>query len=292
MQTKCGNVVLIGEANVGKSSIVNAIVGERVSIVADLAGTTRSAVRGVKTLNDYQIIFLDTPGMHKSINQLHKFSQKQISHALADADVIVYVLDDIKPDFIEKIKNYENFGCPVIVAVNKVDKTTMQKLYPKLEELNKIEFVKDIVPVSAKTGQNIDVLESKIVRFLPLTEFQFEKDEYTDQTTKSMAEEIIRAELLKHLGREIPHGLAVKISKWIPGRREIEIHADIICEKASHKPIIIGKRGSILKQVGMTARDEIRKLTGTHVLLWTHVFVRENWRTSNSKLKALGFEQH
>ena len=289
---KCGKVVLLGEPNVGKSSIVNAIVGESVSLVADLAGTTRSAIRGVKTTNDYQIIFLDTPGMHKSVNQLHKFSQKSISHALAEADLILYVLDDIKPEFIAKIKNYQTKSLPIIVAVNKTDLTTFAKLYPKLEALNALDFVKEIIPISAKKGLNMDLLESKIVQYLPEGKALFDVEEFTDQSTKQMAAEIIRGELLKQLSREIPHGLAVKIITWKEEKREIEIHAEIYCDKPSHKPIIIGKKGEVLKRVGIAARLGITKLTGKHVRLTTHVLVREDWRNKESRLKDLGFAQH
>lgn len=288
---RCGRVVLIGEPNVGKSSIVNKIVGEKVSIVADLPGTTRSAIRGVKTGVDYQIVFLDTPGMHKTHNQLHKFMSKSISHALAEANLVMYVLDatDMRAEFIDKIKNYEKKEIPIIIAVNKADLTTFAKLYPKLEPLNSMSFVADIIPISAKTGFNIDVLEKTLVKHLPEGEALFEDEAFTDQNTKSMAEEIIRGELLKLLHREIPHGIAVKITKWVEDRRELEIHAEIICDKPSHKPIIIGKKGAVLKTAGTVAREEIRKLTGMHVRLFTRVFVREEWRNKNSKLAEFGY---
>jgi len=287
--TKCGRVVLIGEPNVGKSSIVNAIVGEQVSIVANQRGTTRGAIRGIKTTSDYQVIFLDTPGMHASHNQLHKYSQKSISHALAEADVILYVLDDIKIEYIKKIQNYKTKAIPVVIAINKTDKTTIQKLYPKLGKLNELEFVREIIPVSAKTGFNLDVLESKLVQMLPVGEIEFSEDDFTDQSIKKIAEEIIRGELTKLLQREIPHGLAVKIADWKEGRREVEIHAEIYCDKPSHKPIIIGKKGTVLKQVGINSRDEIRRVTGKHTKLFTRVLVREDWRNKDGKLKDFGY---
>jgi len=287
---KCGKVVLIGEPNVGKSSIVNHIVGENVSLIADLPGTTQRAIRGVKTTDDFQLIFLDTPGMHASVNQLHKYSQKSISHALAEADAILYVLDatDIKTEHLEKIKNY-NKEKPVIIAVNKADKSNFQKLYPKLEELNKLDFVRDIIPVSAKVGTNMDTLERKLVELLPEGAAVFGEDHFTDQSLRQMAEEIIRGELLKLLEREIPHGLAVKIIEWKEGRREIDITAEIYCDKPSHKPIIIGHKGKNLKLVGEAARAEIRKIAARHVRLFTRVLVREGWRDKSSKLQEFGF---
>jgi len=288
---KCGKVVLIGEPNVGKSSIVNHIVGENVSLIADLPGTTQRAIRGVKTTNDFQLIFLDTPGMHASVNQLHKYSQKSISHALAEADAILYVLDAtlILAEHIEKIKNYESKDKPVIIAVNKSDKSSFQKLYPKLEELNKLDFVRDIIPVSAKVGTNMDTLERKLVELLPEGNPVFGEDHFTDQSLRQMAEEIIRGELLKLLEREIPHGLAVKIIEWKEGRREIDITAEIYCDKPSHKPIIIGHKGKNLKLVGEAARAEIRKIATRHVRLFTRVLVREGWRDKSSKLQEFGF---
>ena len=278
---KCGNVVLIGEPNVGKSSIVNAIVGEQVSIVSDIGGTTRTQIRGIKTMDGYQIIFSDVPGMvGKKRNLLDKSMSKSISSAVADGDIILYVLDatNISDEFIQKIENYERLGKPLVLAVNKTDKTNFAKLYPKLEKLNKFTFVKSIIPISCKTKQNLDVLESELVKHLPQAQARFGSDEYTDQPVKTMAEEIIRGELLKILYSEIPHGIAVSITSWKEVAKEIEIRAEIYCDKPSHKPIIIGHKGKNLLAAGVASRGQIQELTGKHVRLYTHVLVREGWR--------------
>ena len=281
---KCGNVALLGEANVGKSSIVNYLVGEKLSIVADHAGTTRVAVRGVKTTDDYQIIFIDTPGMQKRRNELERQMTKQISGAVRSADVVLYTLDatDIKPEHIKKIKNYESHDVAVVVAVNKSDKTTMQKLYPVLGSLNELTYVRAIVPVSAKTGFNMGILEAEIVKLLPVGVAEFAEDDFTDQTVRNMAAEVIRGAIINRMRAEIPTGIAVKITEWKEADREIDISANIIVDRESHKPMVIGKRGHVLKEAGTVARTEISKITGKHIRIFTHVYVREGWRDKGS----------
>ena len=320
---KGGKVVLLGEPNAGKSSLLNALVGERVSIVTDMPGTTREEIRGVlsgssrverseiegslpeheqdfadgrdssttlgMTCNsargDFQIIFLDTPGMGKSKTSLDRFMNKSISAAHAAADVIVFVLDAVNFRGLEKI---QNFTKPVIVAVNKTDKTNFETLYPKLKLLD-TGIVKAIVPVSAKTGANLDVLVGEIVKLLPEGEKLFAEDEFTDQTIRQMSSELIRCELIKKLAYEVPHGLAVSITAWREGAKEIQIRAEIIVEKQTHKPIVIGKGGALLKAIGITARKQIETLTEKHVRLETHVVVREGWKNNPGALGELGY---
>ena len=288
---KFGKVVLIGEPNVGKSSLVNKIVRGAVSVVTDIPGTTREQIRGIKTTPNYQIVFMDTPGMHAARNSLQKFMSKSISHALAEADLILYVLDatDIKEEHLNKIKNYEKTGKPLVLAINKADKTNFEKLYPTLEKVKSLSFIKETIPTSAKSGFNIDVLEQEIAKHLPTGKSVYEQDDFTTQTTRRMVEEIIRGALLELLDREIPHGIAVSINKFEERPKEIEIHADIICEKTSHRPIIIGKKGENLKAAGISARSGIQKLVGRHVKLYTHVVVREGWRDKKNMLDELGY---
>jgi len=282
---KFGRVVFIGEANVGKSSLLNALVGEHVSIVTDMPGTTREEVRGVLNGEGFQIVFLDTPGMGKSKTDLDRFMNKSISAAHAAADVIVYVID--AEDF-RGCKKIGNFSKPVIIAVNKTDKTTFEKLYPKLKLLD-AGTVAAIVPVSAKTGDNLDVLVAEIVKKIPEGEKQFEVDEYTDQPMRKMCAEIIRGELIKRLHKEVPHGLAVNIAKWQEGGRKVEISAQITVSKQNHKPIVIGSRGALLKEVGIASRKKIEALTEKHVRLETHVVVCEDWKNKRRALDELGY---
>jgi len=285
---RTGRVALLGEPNTGKSSIVNAIVGEDVSIVSDKAGTTRDEIIGIKSGENYQIIFLDTPGMLKKQNLLDKAMAKSISNAVASADVILYVLDatDIRDEYIRKIENHAGKK-PIIIAVNKTDRSTHAKLYPKLGRLNVLQGISAIVPVSAKTNFNIDVLEDEIAKALPQGDAQYEEDDFTTQATRKMAEEIIREQLLHMLRAELPHGIAVKIMNWKETSKQIEINAEIYCINARHKPMIIGKKGSVLKQVGIGARARLQELTGKHVKLYTHVLVREDWKNKKEFVESL-----
>jgi len=280
-------IAVIGAPNVGKSSIVNAIVGENVGIVTDLAGTTRDLIRGFA--KNFEII--DTPGMLKSDDLLSRHMRKSISAGVRDADLILYVMDATRIDDrdIEKIGNYRD-KIPVVVAVNKSDKTTHAKFFPGLERLKPLDFVHAIVPCSAKTGFNIDVLESELGRALKNKGEaidQADPDDFTDQSVKKMAGEIIRASIIQNMYDEIPHGVAVLITKFIESAKVIEIHADIICEKQSHKPMIIGKRGENIKKIGIQSRVEIAKLVDCDVRLFTHVIVRPGWKNDKELLNRI-----
>lgn len=292
--TKCGSVAMIGLANVGKSSLVNKIVGQKVSIVSSKPNTTRDRVCGIKNGVDekgdkYQIIFYDTPGISPAHTELNKIMGKQISNAVAEVDVICYCLDEINDAEIGKIKNYEKKGTPVIVVVNKTDIKSFEKLYPQLNKLNTLAFVKSIICVSAKTGKNIDVLEKEIVKFLPEDETQFKDEEmFTTQNVRFLASEIIRESALNLLNKEIPHGIGVEIVKFIEGR-SYEIYADILCESKTHKPIIVGKGGQMLRKIGTMSRIELEKLLGAHVNLMLFVKVESDWRNRANILKELGY---
>lgn len=249
----------------------NALVGETVGIVTDLAGTTRGQIRGF--VGGLEIV--DTPGMLNGGTLLHKHMRKSISAAVGSADAILYVLDGTNFDAaqVQKIANYRTKNIPVVVAVNKTDKTNIEKLYPKLELLKPLEFVRAVVPCSAKTGHNIDILKKEL-------NFNIDDDgeNFTDQSVRGMSAEIIRAHVIKNTRQEIPHGVAVVITKFTESQGVTEIHAEILCEKPNHKPIIIGSRGANLKKIGIDARTEIEKLTDTHVKLFTTVIVRPNWK--------------
>ena len=279
-------VVLIGEPNVGKSSLLNALVGEKVSIVTNLPGTTRDKISGFT--GNFEIF--DTPGMHKSNNMLGKHMRKSISAAVAEADVILYVLDAVNftERDIEKIANYRDRQ-PVIVAVNKTDRTNFEKLYPRLEKLGELDFVRAIVPVSATTGFNVNILASEIAKLLPNTPAAQDPDIYTSQSIRQMTAEIIRASIITHTRAEVPHGVAVLITKFNERKEITEIHADIICEKASHKPIIIGKGGAMLGKIGEWARLRIEAMLDANVNLQTHLVVRPDWKNDKELLDKLKY---
>jgi len=292
---KKGSAAFIGEPNVGKSSLVNALVGESVSIVTEMAGTTRETPHGYVTGSGFKLTLIDTPGMHNKKmgkDALAKAMNKNISGAVREADVLCYVLDagDIRDEYIQKIKNLlsqnsaSGTNSPrskpnLIVVVNKTDKSNYRKLYPQLDKLNGLGVA--VVPTSCKTGMNLDVLIQEIVKLLPEAEQITDSGDdeiYTNQTIRKMCSEIIRGELIKRLHSEVPHGIAVEITVFRESAGEIEINAEIYCVKAGHKPIIIGKNGAVLKAAGIESRRQIEKLCGKHVKLKTHVLVREGWR--------------
>ncbi|MDR0462113.1 MAG: GTPase Era [Christensenellaceae bacterium] len=277
-------VALIGAPNVGKSSLLNALVGEKTSIVTGLAGTTRDQIRGF--VDNLEIS--DTPGIMQGDRVLEKHMRKSISNAVQSADIIVYVVDAGLIDFsdLQKITNYQSKQIPIIVAVNKIDKTPRVILLAGLEKLAKLYFVSAVVPVSAKTGAQIGTLLDEIKKACPqgTPSESLADDTYTDQTVRQMSAEIIRESIIKNTRDEIPHGVAVIITQFTESSKSTEIHADIVCEKQSHKPIIIGHGGAMLKKIGIQARIEIEKLTGTSAKLYTHVIVRPDWKDDKDLL--------
>lgn len=290
---KSGFVAIVGKANVGKSTLLNCIVNQKISITSPKPQTTRNKINGILTTNDYQIVFTDTPGLHKSKNKLDSFMDESIKKATEGVDVVVFMIDALKPfdDDIELIKNYTKSNVPVIVVVSKIDKTTFEKLYPKLDCLNKIENVKDIIPISSYRKKNIDVLINSILKFLPEGQKFYADDEVTDVSLKFLVSEIIREKALLFLQQEIPHGLAVVIDNFVEGENIIKVSATIFCEKSGHKQIIIGKNGEMLKKIGTKAREEIEKITQSKVFLELWVKIKENWRDKEILISNLGYNK-
>lgn len=289
---KSGFVAIIGRPNVGKSTIVNALVGMKVSITGPKAQTTRNKILGILTEDNYQIVFVDTPGMLKPTNKLGQYMKKSIDTALSGNDIILIVLDgtDIKEADYELVEKYQNSSVPVFVVINKTDIATFEKVYPKLERLNGFTGIKEFVSISAKTGKNLDELKAKIVKYLPDGEFLFGEDDVTDKSVKFISAEIVREKALLYLQQEIPHGIAVDIPKFTEGEKLVKIDADIIASKENHKQIIIGKKGEMLKKIGTSARTEIEEMLGKKVLLNLFVKVKENWQDSLSSLHDLGYD--
>ncbi len=291
MNYRSGFVTILGKPNVGKSSILNWFLGEKVSIVSPKPQTTRNNILGILTNEHFQIVFTDTPGIHASNNKLDAYMQKSVSSAKAGSDVILYVLDGTKPignaDLvaIEQLKSAcEN----IIVVVNKTDATTYERLYPQLGKLNGLSWVKDIIPTSAKDGRNMELLLKTIQKFIPVGEPFYDEDMYTNQTEKFMVSELIREKALWLLQDEIPHGIGVEILKFEEGD-VVSIDADIICEKQTHKQIIIGAKGEMLKDIGTRARLDMEKLLGKKVYLNLFVKVRKDWRNNNYYIHDLGY---
>ena len=289
---KSGFVAIIGKPNVGKSTLLNKILKQKVSIVSPKPQTTRNKITGIYNTDDCQIVFLDTPGIHKPKNTLDKYMEKSIDSALEGIDVLVYMLDGLK-DFqqeeLDTIKNYSNSSIPVILVVNKIDESSFEKLYPKLAKLNDLNKVKEIIPLSAKVGKNVDVLIESILKLLPNGPCYYPQDEVSDKSLQFIAGEIIREKALWLLNEEIPHGIAVVINSFKEQLNITKIDATIICEKEGHKKIVIGANGEKLKQIAESARKEIERLVGQKVYLSIWVKVKENWRDNDFQVSNLGY---
>ena len=293
MTFKSGFVAVIGKPNVGKSSLVNELVGEKVSITSPKAQTTRNRIFGIKNGKDYQIVFVDTPGVQHTQTKLGDYMTKATEGATTDVDAIVIVLDALRintEDF-KIIEKYEKVKCPVFIVINKIEITNFEKMYPVLAKLNKYTFVKKFITTSALRKMNIQELEDELVACMPEGDPYYPVDEYTDKSTRFMCSEIIREKALLYLQEEIPHGIAVEIVTFEEDKNFATINANIITESDRHKQIIIGKNGEMLKQIGMWARKDIEKLVGTKVMLDLFVKVKKDWKDDSNALSDLGFNK-
>ena len=293
MAFKSGFVAVIGKPNVGKSSLVNALVGEKVSITSPKAQTTRNRIFGIKNADDYQIVFVDTPGVQHTKTKLGEYMSQATDGATADVDAIVIVLDALRvnqEDF-KIIEKYKKVKCPIFIVVNKIETTNFEKMYPILDKLNKYDFVKKFITTSARRGINVDELERELVDVMPEGEAYYPRDEYTDKSVRFMCQEIIREKALLFLQEEIPHGIAVEIVTFVDDPSCVKINANIVTESSRHKQIIIGSNGSMLKQIGTAARRDIEELTGTKVMIDLFVKVKKDWKDDSAALSELGFNK-
>lgn len=277
---KCGYVALLGEPNAGKSSLVNALVGYQVAITSPMAGTTRDAIRGILNTNQSQIIFIDTPGMQKATNLLEHKMNRMISGSVKTADVICFMLDvnHVNQTILHKLANYQDFGVPVIVVISKIDSTNQAKLFQILDQLKDYNFVKDFIPVSTYKKIGLKTLVECIEKYLPNGNAIYDNTLYTDNSVKTMVAEMIREAIINQLRDEVPGGVKVVITKFEKQQRTVYLDADIICDKPSHKKIIIGNQGRLIRAIGVNARRKLEKFLGQHVVLQTYVLVREGWR--------------
>ncbi len=288
-----GFVAILGRPNVGKSSLMNRFVGEKVAIVSSHPQTTRTKLMGVASGENWQIVFVDTPGMHRPRTKLGEYMMKSVDDAKEGVDAVLCVVDGqhIGAGDMAIVKDVSSMNCPKFLAVNKTDIVTMEKLMPQLSRLNEIGF-DQIVSTSARTGENVDLLLRLLVEAMPEGPKYFPDDMITDQPERVLCAEIIREKALQNLRDEVPHGIGVEmleIRKVSDGLTEI--HANIYCERASHKSIIIGRQGSMLRTIGSEARTDIERLLGVRVMLKLWVKVREDWRNRTGDLRALGYEE-
>jgi len=289
---KSGFVAIIGKPNVGKSTLINAVVGEKVAITSPKPQTTRNKILGIKNGEEYQIVFVDTPGIHNGQSQLSKYLQKSTQTATDGVDAVVVLLDAGKVTDVDYnlIKKQESLGVPVFVVVNKIDISSYEKLYPVLAKLNEFKFVQKFITLSALRQKNVEELTKSILEVLPEGPAYYPTDQYTDKNLRFMVSEIIREKALLFLQEEIPHGLAVEIITFKELSNLIKISAEVICESERHKAIIIGSKGSMLKKIGTSARSEIEKLTTSPVMLELFVKVKPGWKQDKKMLADLGYD--
>lgn len=290
---RSGFVAILGRPNVGKSSLMNRFVGEKVAIISNHPQTTRNKLLGVATGEDWQIVFVDTPGLHKPRTKLGEFMMKTANDAREGVDAVLCVVDGqhIGAGDLAVMEDIRRMNCPRFLAVNKIDIVPEEKLFPQLGQLHDCGF-DQIVSTSARTGENVDVLMKLMIEAMPEGPKYFPDDMITDQPERVMCAEIIREKALRNLRDEVPHGIGVEMMQIRKVSDSLtEIQADIYCERASHKSIIIGKHGAMLQKIGSEAREDIERLMGTKVMLKLWVKVREDWRNRASDLRALGYEE-
>ena len=290
---RAGFVNIIGNPNVGKSTLMNALVGEKLSIVTAKAQTTRHRIMGIVNTDDYQIVYSDTPGMLKPTYRLQEDMMKFVDTAIGDADIILYVTDvveksDKNSEYIEKLRKLD---CPVVVAVNKIDISDQQKVLALLEYWQKTLPDALVIAVSAKEHFNLESILNAIVSRLPLSPPWFDKDQFTDRSLRFFASEIIREKILENYSQEIPYSCEVGIEAFKEGRDRYEISAVIFVMRDSQKGIIIGKGGSALKKVGTEARLDMEDFFQKKVFLQLFVKVDSDWRESRRELRKFGYEE-
>ena len=293
MTTKSIMVTICGRPNVGKSTITNALVGEKIAIVSDKPQTTRNRITAIVNRGDTQFILMDTPGFHKPRTRLGYYMVNVVRESVADVDAIVMMVEpteQIGRQEEELIKRLKGSKVPVILAINKIDTIDKTKLLPVILNYSNAYPFEAVVPVSALTGEGLDELMDELEKHAEEGPQLFPDDMITDQPERQICAELVREKLLNCLDKEVPHGTAVEITRF--HERDdgvIEIDATIYCEKDSHKGIIIGKHGAMLKKVGEQARTDMEEFLGTKVFLQTWVKVKENWRDSANLLRNFGF---
>lgn len=293
-QHKSGFAALIGRPNVGKSTLMNTLIGQKIAITSNKPQTTRNRIQTVYTGEEGQIVFLDTPGIHKARNKLGEYMVKTAERTFQDVDVILFLVEPTT--FIGEgerriVEQLRSVRIPVILVVNKIDTIKKNDLFKVIDTYRKQMDFAEIVPVSAFQNTNTQELVSCIMKYLPYGPAFYDEDTVTDQPQRQIVAELIREQALRTLEEEIPHGIAVTIESMKQLRRIVEIQATIICERASHKGIIIGKGGEMLRRIGSQARFGIEEMLGQHVNLKLWVKVKKDWRDSEYLLKNFGYRQ-
>ena len=295
MNTRTAIITIAGRPNVGKSTLTNYLVGEKITIVSNKPQTTRNRICGIVTRENTQFVFVDTPGFHRARTKLGDYMVNAVRDSIADVDLTILVVEPIpsvgqqEQQLLEELKAKR---CPIILAINKIDTVEKDKLLEVIAAYSEAARFDAIIPISARTGDGVDELLSECDKYTVESPFLFPDDVTTDQPEKQVMAEIIREKLLWNLEKEIPHGTAVEINRFTERDNGIiDLDATIYCEKASHKGIIIGKNGEMLKKISSMARVDCEKFMGTKVYLTTWVKVKENWRDSDFLVKNFGYRE-
>lgn len=293
MTQKTGFITLVGRPNVGKSTLMNTLLEEKIAAVSRKPQTTRTSITGILTKGPNQYVFLDTPGVHKPKTKLGDMMMKSVGNATTDVCAVLLVvepLEEIHPIEKELLEKFGKMGVPVILLINKTDIYTPENIIRTIDTFSKAFSFASVIPLSGKTGDGVDIIFKEVDPFLEEAPWFFPSDMITDQPERTIAGEIIREKLLKLLDKEIPHGIAVVIEEFKESDKRIDIRAEIFCEKASHKKIVIGKDGAMLKKVGSFAREDLEAFFGTHININLWVKVKENWRDDERLLSTFGFK--
>ena len=291
---KSGYVAVIGRANAGKSTLINVLVGEKVSIVSPKPQTTRDRILGVLTEDDYQIVFVDTPGIYRARNALTDMMMRTTETSARSVDYILYVLDGhdgITEEDFDLIRKYKALDIPMAVAYTKIDIMPKENIPLDMAKFSDAELDIDVFPVSARKGKNIRHLKDFLVKNMPEGEKVFMEDIVSDKSERFMISEIMREKILLKFDKEIPHGIAIVINTFERNDKGVyEVNLDIVCERANHKAILIGKQGKAIKEVSSFARQDMEKFLGAKVFLTTYVKVKEDWRDKPGLLREYGYE--
>ena len=293
---KSGFATLIGRPNVGKSTLMNKLIGQKIAITSNKPQTTRNRIQTVYTCDEGQIVFLDTPGIHKAKNKLGEYMVNAAERTLKEVDVILWLVEPTT--FVGAGEQHiagqlKKVNTPVILVINKTDTVKKEELLAVIDTYRKLHEFDEIVPVSALSGDNTDTLIEQIFKYLPYGPKFYDEDTVTDQPMRQIVAELIREKALRYLNEEIPHGIAVSIDKMKerPNGKVMDIDATIICERDSHKGIIIGKQGSMLKKIGSAARYEIEDMLEMRTNLQLWVKVKKDWRDSDFLIKNFGYDK-
>ncbi len=290
---KAGYAAIIGRPNVGKSTLMNCLIGQKIAITSNKPQTTRNRIQTVYTSDEGQIVFLDTPGIHKARNRLGEYMIKTVNFVLKDVDVVLWLVEAseyIGPSDRQIAEKLREIDLPVILVINKIDTVKRDDLFKIIDVYRGLCDFAEVVPVSALKADNVDTLTEQIFKYLPYGMPFFDEDTVTDQPERQITAELIREKALRCLDEEVPHGIAVTIERMKEEKDIVHIDATVICERESHKGMIIGKQGQMLKKIGQAARYEIERMLDKKVNLKLWVKVRKDWRDSDILLKNFGYD--